>query len=138
MSEQKFPDLPDPTELPRRRLLSPVAYWWIGTVLLLGITIVWLPSQCSTETITTSEKKLEDMNSLPQADQSKDLEFREDGLWYEAGSTEPFSGAAVSYREDGGMKSRTKIRNGEAYGLIEEWDENGSVRGNLFKEEFNK
>jgi hypothetical protein len=23
MSEQKFPDLPDPTELPRRRLLSP-------------------------------------------------------------------------------------------------------------------
>ena len=136
MSEQKFPDLPDPTELPRRRLLSPVAYWWIGTVLLLGITIVWLPSQCSTETITSSEKKIEDMNSLPQADQSKDLEFREDGLWYKIDQESPYDGAAVDFYENGNMKSRTKMVGGTAVGLIEEWDENGTVRGTRFKNEF--
>ena len=36
MSEQKFPDLPDPEEIPRPRLLSSVAYWWIGTFFIVG------------------------------------------------------------------------------------------------------
>jgi hypothetical protein len=34
------------------------------------------------------------------------------------------------------MKSRTRVVEGKAIGLIEEWDENGSVLGVLFKDEF--
>ena len=138
MSEQEFPDLPDLEDLPRRRFLSPVAYWWIGTVLLLGITIVWLPSQCSTENLTEPEKVLEDMNSLPQADQTKELEFRKDGLWYKIEQESPFGGAAVDFYENGKMKSRTKMIEGTAVGLIEEWDENGTLKGTRFKNEFPK
>jgi hypothetical protein len=138
MTDQKFPDLPDLEDLPRRRLLSPVVYWWIGTVLLLGIAIVWLPSQCSTENLTEPENKLEDMNSLPQADQSKELEFREDGLWYKIDQESPYDGAAVDFFENGKMKSRTKMVEGKAVGLIEEWDENGTIKGIRFKHEFPK
>jgi antitoxin component YwqK of YwqJK toxin-antitoxin module len=76
------------------------------------------------------------MNSLPQADQSKDLEFREDGLWYLIDQESPYDGAAVDFYENGTMKSRTKMIGGTAVGLIEEWDENGTVRGTRFKNEF--
>jgi hypothetical protein len=138
MTDQKFPDLPDLEDLPRRRLLSPVVYWWIGTVLLLGIAIVWLPSQCSTDNLTEPENQLEDMNSLPQADQSKELEFREDGLWYKIDQESPYDGAAVDFFENGKMKSRTKMVEGKAVGLIEEWDENGTIKGIRFKHEFPK
>ena len=138
MTDQKFPDLPDLEDLPRRRLLSPVAYWWIGTVLLLGIAIVWLPSQCSTDNLTEPENQLEDMNSLPQADQSKELEFRKDGLWYKIDQESPYDGAAVDFFENGKMKSRTKMVEGKAVGLIEEWDENGTIKGIRFKHEFPK
>lgn len=136
MSEQKFPDLPDPEDIPRPRFLSSVAYWWIGTVLLLGLAIVWLPSQCSTENIGELNPKEDSIETLPQADQSKELEYREDGLWYKIEEELPFSGAAVDFYEDGKMKSRTKIEKGTAVGLIEEWDENGSIKGVRFKDEF--
>ena len=137
MTENPFPDPPRGKDLLLKERVPP-AFWWIGAFVLMSLGIIFLPWTCSTDGLNLPEREIDSAEGMPVADQDKDLEYREDGLWYEAGSTEPFSGAAVSYREDGGMKSRTKIRNGEAYGLIEEWDENGSVRGNLFKEEFNK
>ena len=122
MSDQKFPDLPDPTELPRRQLLSPTAYWWIGAILLLGLTIVWLPSQCATSNFSELDNKKDSIESLPQANQNTELEFRKDGLWYKIGGESAYSGAALDYHENGAMKSRTKIMEGKAIGLIEEWD----------------
>ena len=136
MSDQKFPDLPDPTELPRRQLLSPTAYWWIGAVLLLGLTIVWLPSHCATRHFCESDNKKDSIESLPQANQNTELEFRKDGLWYKIGGESAYSGAALDFHENGAMKSRTKIVDGKAIGLIEEWDENGTIQGIRFKDEF--
>ena len=136
MSEQKFPDLPDPEEIPRPRLLSAVAYWWIGTFLLLGIAVVWLPSQCTSASITEIEQEENTIETLPQADQTKELEFRKDGLWYKIDAQSPFSGAAVDFYENGEMQSRTRIVEGKAIGLIEEWDENGTLKGVRFKDEF--
>ena len=138
MSEQKFPDIPEPEELPRKGLISSVTYWWIGTFILLGFTIVWLPSQCSTESVTSEGQKEDDINSLPQANQNTDLEFREDGLWYKINQDAPFNGAAMDYHENGEIKSRTKILDGKAIGLIEEWDQNGTLKGVRFKDEFPK
>ena len=136
MSDQKFPDLPDPTELPRRQLLSPTAYWWIGAILLIGLTIVWLPSQCATSNFSELDNKKDSIESLPQANQNTELEFRKDGLWYKIGGESAYSGAALDYHENGAMKSRTKIMEGKAIGLIEEWDENGTIQGIRFKDEF--
>ncbi len=136
MSEKKFPDLPEPADLPRPRLISSATYWWVGTFILLGLTIVWLPSQCSTEEIGQKKEGEDSIENLPQANQNKELEFREDGLWYKIGEDLPFSGAAVDLHDNGKMKSRTKIIEGAAVGLIEEWDENGTVKGVRFKDEF--
>jgi hypothetical protein len=136
MSEQKFPDLPDPTEIPRKRFFSSVTYWWIGTILLLGLTIVWLPSQCASNSFPEIESDKDSVENLPQANQNKELEFRENGLWYKIGDESPYSGAALDFHENGKMKSRTRVVEGKAIGLIEEWDENGSVLGVLFKDEF--
>ena len=136
MSDQKFPDLPDPSELPRSQLLSPTAYWWIGAILLLGLTIVWLPSQCATSNFSESDNKKDSIENLPQANQNTELEFRKDGLWYKIGGESAYSGAALDYHENGAMKSRTKIMEGKAIGLIEEWDENGTIQGIRFKDEF--
>ena len=138
MSEQKFPDLPDPEEIPRPRLLSSVAYWWIGTFLLLGIAVVWLPSQCTVASISEIDQKEDSIENFPQADQTKELEFRKDGLWYKIEDESPFDGAAVDFYDNGEMKSRTKIVEGKAIGLIEEWDENGTMKGIRFKGEFPK
>ncbi|MFL2913948.1 MAG: hypothetical protein ACJZ64_04840 [Opitutales bacterium] len=138
MTEEKFPDLPDPAEYRRPRFLSPVAYWWIGTIFLIGITIVWLPSQCSTASLTVPENRENNMSTLPQADLTKELEFRKDGLWYKIDQGIPYSGAAVDFHDNGEMKSRTKMVDGKGIGLIEEWDENGSVKGTRFKNEFSE
>tara|TARA_B100002019_G_scaffold88610_1_gene76731 strand:- start:209 stop:355 length:147 start_codon:yes stop_codon:yes gene_type:complete len=43
---------------------------------------------------------------------------------------------ALSYHENGKIRSQTKIKEGKAYGLIEEWDENGTLKGTKFKDEF--
>ena len=114
MSDQKFPDLPDPTELPRRRLLSPTAYWWMGAILLIGLTIVWLPSQCATSNFSELDKKKDSIENLPQANQNTELEFRKDGLWYKIGGESAYSGAALDFHENGAMKSRTKINHSSA------------------------
>jgi antitoxin component YwqK of YwqJK toxin-antitoxin module len=45
---------------------------------------------------------------------------------------------ALSYHENGEIRSQTKIKEGEAYGLIEEWDENGTKKGAKFKDEFER
>ena len=66
-------------------------------------------------------------------DQEKDLEFREDGLWYQIGSDSPFTGFADAFHKNGKIRSRTKVKNGLSYGLIEEWDENGTKKGTLLR-----
>jgi len=137
MTENPFPDPPQGKELLLKERVPPV-FWWVGAFVLLSLGIIFLPGTCSTDGLNLPERKVDSVEGMPVANQDKELEFREDGLWYETDSIEPFSGAAVSYYESGQMKSRTKVRNGEAYGLIEEWEDNGSVRGNLFKEEFSK
>lgn len=71
-------------------------------------------------------------------DQDKELEFREDQLWYRIGATEPFTGVAEAFHDNGEVRSRTKVRDGLAYGLIEVWDENGTLTGPKFKNEFGK
>tara|TARA_B100002019_G_scaffold127640_2_gene109852 strand:- start:2992 stop:3408 length:417 start_codon:yes stop_codon:yes gene_type:complete len=136
MSKQKFPDLPDPTEIPRRRLSSTVTYWWIGTILLLGLTIVWLPSQCATSSFSEINMDNDSGENLAEANQNTELEYRKDDLWYKIGDDTPYNGYAIDFHENGKMKSRTSISEGKAVGLIEEWDENGSIRGVLFKDEF--
>ena len=137
MKENPFPDPPTGKDLLLKERVPPV-FWWVGAFLLSSLAIVFLPMTCSTDGFNLPERETDSAEGMTVADQDKELEFREDGLWYETGSVEPFSGAADSYHEDGKMKSRTKVKDGKAYGLIEEWDENGSVRGNLFKEEFKR
>ena len=70
--------------------------------------------------------------------ENTELEFREDGLWYKIDQESPYDGAAVDFFENGKMKSRTKMVEGKAVGLIEEWDENGTIKGIRFKHEFPK
>ena len=137
MTENPFPDPPRGKDLLLKERVPPV-FWWVGAFVLLSLGIIFLPWTCSTDGLSLPERKVDSVEGMPVANQDNELEFREDGLWYEVGSVEPFSGAAGSYYESGKMKSRTKVRNGEAYGLIEEWEDNGSVRGNLFKDEFSK
>ena len=133
MKENPFPDPPKGKDLLLKERVPP-AFWWIGAFALLSLGIIFLPWTCSTDALNLPERKTDSAEGMPVADQDKEIEFREDGLWYETGSVEPFSGTAVSYHEDGKMKSRTKVKDGKAYGLIEEWDENGSLRDNLFKD----
>ena len=77
-----------------------------------------------------------DIGDLEKVNQEKDLEFREDQMWYKIGELTPFSGLALSYHENGQLRSQTKVKDGLAYGLIEEWDENGTLKGAKFKNEF--
>ena len=74
--------------------------------------------------------------NLAEANQNTELEYRKDDLWYKIGDDTPYNGYAIDFHENGKMKSRTSISEGKAVGLIEEWDENGSIRGVLFKDEF--
>ena len=54
------------------------------------------------------------------------------------GEKKPFSGLAISYHENGKRRSQTTVKDGVAYGLIEEWDENGTRLGANFKDEFKR
>ena len=80
--------------------------------------------------------KVDDLEGLEKVNQDKDLEFREDQVWYKLGDEVPFTGVALSYHENGKIRYQTKIKEGKAYGLIEEWDENGTLKGTKFKDEF--
>ena len=134
IEENPFPDPPEGKTSKFPRSLPPVV-WWVLAFVMVGIAIIWLPKQCvsSDESLSGQEEEKE---QLPVANQDKELEYREDGLWYEIGSGEAFTGIAASYFENGLMKAQTKIRDGKAYGLIEEWDENGTLKGQRFKDEF--
>ena len=138
MNDFSFPDPPEAKDLPWYRRIPSLYYWWIGALFVLGVTILWLPSQCALDDLMTNESGTDDESGLKLVNQDRDLEFRKDGLWYELESNLSFSGVAASYHSNGKLKSRTKIRNGIAYGLIEEWDENGSIQGTPFKNEFRK
>ena len=130
---------PDPPSVKGSRFphnLPPVA-WWILAFVMVGVAIFWLPSQCVSNITDSTVEEGGATPQLPELNQDKDLEFREDGLWYQVGSQETFSGVAVDYHEDNvTVRSKTKLRDGKAYGLIEEWDENGTLKGQLFKDEF--
>jgi hypothetical protein len=80
--------------------------------------------------------KSDDLSGLEKVDQDKELEFREDQMWYKIKGDSPFTGLALSYHENGKVRSQTKVKDGKAYGLIEEWDENGTRLGQSFKNEF--
>ncbi|HAU59740.1 MAG TPA: hypothetical protein DHU78_01660 [Opitutae bacterium] len=138
MNDFKFPDPPEPKDLPWYRRLPPMYYWWGGTVLFLGVAIIWLPSQCVLNDLEVPERGNPEENAYNNLNQEKDLEFREDGLWYEIKSESPFTGFADAYHPNGQIRSRTKVKDGLAYGLIQEWDENGTLLGTLFKDEFQR
>ncbi|MBP51878.1 MAG: hypothetical protein CMI27_01905 [Opitutae bacterium] len=136
MKDDPFPTPPGPEDIPVYRRIPTTYYWWFGSVVLLGITIIWLPTQCTMDSMNLPDRGVEDLSEFKKLDQDKGMEFREDGLWYEIGAKTAFSGLAEAFHQDGKLKSRTKIKNGTAYGLIEEWDENGTLKGTRFKGEF--
>ena len=137
MEDFKFPDPPDPKNLPWWRRIPPMYYWWLASIVLLAFAFVWLPSQCTLDYLDSTEVT-DELQGFPKVDQDKELEFREDQLWYRIGATEPFTGVAEAFHDNGEVRSRTKVRDGLAYGLIEVWDENGTLTGPKFKNEFGK
>ena len=136
MEDFKFPDPPDPKDLPWWRRIPQMYYWWGTSIVLLAITFIWLPSQCSMDAFNLPQGNAGDIGDLEKVNQEKDLEFREDQMWYKIGELTPFSALALSYHENGQLRSQTKVKDGLAYGLIEEWDENGTLKGAKFKNEF--
>ena len=136
IDKNPFPDPPEAKGSRFPRNLPPVA-WWVFAFVMVGVAIFWLPSQCVSSVTNSSVEEDGATPQLPELNQDKDLEFREDGLWYQVGSQETFSGVAVAYHEDNvTVRTKTKLKEGKAYGLIEEWDENGTLKGQLFKGEF--
>lgn len=136
MKNYPFPDPPEAPDLPWFRRIPSLYYWWLGAFVFLAVTIVWLPSQCTLDDLGLPERGNSEESGYSKLDQDKDLEFRQDGLWYEIDSNASFSGFAESYHPNGKIRSRTKIKEGVAYGLIEEWDANGTKQGTPFKDEF--
>ena len=138
IDKNPFPDPPEAKDSRFPRSLPPVA-WWVLAFVMVGVAIFWLPSQCVSNITDSTVEEDGSTPQLPELNQDKDLEFREDGLWYQVGSQETFSGVAVAYHEDNvTVRTKTKLKEGKAYGLIEEWDENGTLKGQRFKGEFPK
>jgi hypothetical protein len=139
MADDKFPAPPEPTgDFPAERSSLPPVVWWIvaGIAVITFITFIFfLPSQCGLENIETPSPAVTDPNEQPVADQETELELRKDQLWYKIGAEKAFTGAAVEMHPNGKMKSRTLMKDGISFGLIEEWDVNGSIVGPKFKEE---
>ncbi len=139
MADDKFPAPPEPTgDFPAERSSLPPIVWWIvaGIAVITFITFIFfLPSQCGLENIETPSPAVTDPNEQPVADQETELELRKDQLWYKLGAEKAFTGAAVEMHPNGKMKSRTLMKDGISFGLIEEWDVNGSIVGPKFKEE---
>ncbi len=139
MADDKFPAPPEPTgDFPAERSSLPPIVWWIvaGIAVITFITFIFfLPSQCGLENIETPSPAVTDPNEQPVADQETELELRKDQLWYKIGAEKAFTGAAVEMHPNGKMKSRTLMKDGISFGLIEEWDVNGSIVGPKFKEE---
>ncbi len=139
MADEKFPEIPEPPEpadLPADRSNLRVVLWWVAGFVSLVTIIILMTSQCGLQQLNLPSPSVSDPADLPAADQETELEFREDQLWYKIGEDMPFTGAAVSRHPNGKLKSRTKVENGAAYGLIEQWDANGTLLGPRFKDEF--
>ena len=136
MPDDKFPAPPEPEgDFPAERSsLSPIV-WWIAAGIALITFLFYLPRQCGLENIETPSPAVTDPNEQPVADQETELELRKDQLWYKIEAEKPFTGAAVEKHPNGKMKSRTLMKDGISFGLIEEWDANGSVVGPKFKDE---
>ena len=136
MADDKFPAPPEPTgDFPAERSSLPPVVWWIVAGIAVITFIFFLPSQCGLENIETPSPAVTDPNEQPVADQETELELRKDQLWYKIGTEKAFTGAAVEMHPNGKMKSRTLMKDGISFGLIEEWDVNGSIVGPKFKEE---
>ena len=138
MEDFTFPDPPDPKDLPWWKRIPTMYYWWLASIFLLAIAFIWLPSQCSMDALNFPQRGQSELDGFEKLNQDEELEFREDQMWYKIGAELPFTGLALSYHGNGGIRSQTKIKEGEAYGLIEEWDENGTKKGAKFKNEFDR
>jgi hypothetical protein len=130
------PEAPDPT-LWQRVSGSPY-FWWFVAMFLLGLLVVLLPSQCSFEGLQFAQEEAEDLDVAPFVDQNEELQQRLDGLWYKKADDLPYTGLGVTFHQNGQKKTRTKFSEGLAIGLIEEWDNNGSLLGPQFKNEFKR
>lgn len=96
------------------------------------------------------EDEDEDVTNSPDAskeaessgvNQDIDLEVRKDQLWYHVDEETPYTGYAKTYYPDTNdtkMKTRTEIVDGEAQGIIEEWNLDGTKKGGGFAEDFKK
>ena len=62
-----------------------------------------------------SEKNSEDKTEQKFEDE---LEFRSDRLWYEIGSTSPYTGIVIRKNYNGSVKSKIQINNGVPFGMI--------------------
>ena len=105
---------------------------------LLGLLVVLLPSQCSFEGLQFAQEEAEDLDAAPFVDQNEELQQRLDGLWYKKAGDLPYTGLGVTFHQNGQKQTRTKFSEGLAIGLIEEWDNNGSLLGPQFKNEFKR
>ena len=130
------PEAPDPT-LWQRVSGSPY-FWWFVAMFLLGLLAILLPSQCSFDGLQFAQEEAEDLEQAPFVDQNEELQQRLDGFWYNKADDLPYTGIGVTFHQNGEKKSRTKFSEGLAIGLIEEWDENGSLVGPQFKNEFKR
>ena len=130
------PEAPDPT-LWQRVSGSPY-FWWFVAMLLLGLLAILLPSQCSFDGLQFAQEEAEDLEQAPFVDQNEELQQRLDGFWYNKADDLPYTGIGVTFHQNGEKKTRTKFSEGLAIGLIEEWDENGSLVGPQFKNEFKR
>ena len=136
MQNYPFPDPPEPPVLPWYRRIPQAYLWWAGSVVFLGLTVIWLPSQCVLDDLGIPARGNAEEAGFPKLDQDNELEFRKDELWYKLNDEKPFTGFAETYHANGKIRSRTKVKDGVAYGLIEEWDENGTIKGTPFKGEY--
>ena len=74
-----------------------------------------LPLVNETSDSIVSEKNSEDKTEQKFEDE---LEFRSDRLWYEIGSTSPYTGIVIRKNYNGSVKSKIQINNGVPFGMI--------------------
>jgi hypothetical protein len=128
------PEAPEPTLW--QRLTNSPYFWWFSAMLLLALLLMWLPSQCSFDALQFPQEKNVDLDQEESVDIDQELSQAKDGLWYLKSSGEVYTGIGSTYHPNGQRNTRRKFNEGLAIGLIEEWDENGSLLGPRFKGEF--
>ena len=128
------PEAPNPTLW--QKLTNSPYFWWFLAMLLLALLLMWLPSQCSFDALQSPQEKKVDLDQEDSVDIDQELSQAKDGLWYLKSSGEVYTGIGSTYHRNGQRNTRRKFNEGLAIGLIEEWDENGSLLGPRFKGEF--